>query len=106
MQHPLFLLLLAPVAFAIDISEAAAQYQAAAANSTLSQWAHLNATLGGKLAAGTPISAPCFPVVNGKNVTVDSAACAVVQQNYTKPSFRSGFFGAYMLVSVVLRSQK
>ncbi|KZP28938.1 FAD-binding domain-containing protein [Athelia psychrophila] len=97
MQHPLFLLLLAPVAFAIDISEAAAQYQAAAANSTLSQWAHLNATLGGKLAAGTPISAPCFPVVNGKNVTVDSTACAVVQQNYTKPSFRSGFFGAYML---------
>jgi hypothetical protein len=86
-----------------NVSEAASQYHAAAAKSSLSQWDFLNSTLGGRLQKGTPLSTPCFPVVNGKNVTVNSAACAIVQKGYADPLFRTPIFGAYMLVSSALR---
>lgn len=99
-QKLLGVLLLTPAVYGtMNITQAAAQYKVAAANSGLSQWAYLNATLGGRLGTGIPVSAPCFPVVNGKSATVDSVACAAVQQNYTDPLFRSNIFGAYMLVS-------
>jgi hypothetical protein len=82
-----------------NVSEAASQYKAAAAKSHLSQWDLLNATLGGRLEKGMPVSTPCFPVVDGKNVTVDSTACAAVQKGYTDPLFRASIFGAHMLAS-------
>jgi hypothetical protein len=82
----------------MNVTEAASQYKAAAAKSNFNQWDFLNSTLGGRLAEGAPVSAPCFPVVNGKNVTVNSAACATVRKGYTNPLFRAPIFGAYMLV--------
>lgn len=84
------------------VSQAASQYRASAEKSHLSQWEFLNATLGGRLEKGTPVSSPCFSVVGGKNVTVDSNACAAVQKGYTDPTFRASIFGAYMNVSQVV----
>jgi hypothetical protein len=52
------------------------------------------------------LSTPCFPVVDGKNVTVDSTACAIVQKGYADPLFRAPIFGAYMLVSVLGLKQR
>jgi hypothetical protein len=78
--------------------DTASQYRAAAAKSHLSQWDFLNSTLGGRLEKGMPVSTPCFPVVDEKKVTVNSTACAAVQQGYTNPLFRAPLFGAYMLV--------
>ena len=81
------------------VSEAASQYKANAAESRLSQWNSLNLTLGGRLQKGVPVSAPCFPIVDGKNVTVNHTTCAAVQAGYTQPLFRAPTFGAYMYVS-------
>lgn len=61
------------------------------------KWSKLNETVGGKLYSALPVSAPCFHVVNGKNVSVDAKACQVVQDGYTSPAFRAPNFGAYML---------
>lgn len=97
------------VLFAVGIAhgstgvlQSASRYRALAAKSKLSKWDFLNATLGGRLEAGIPVSAPCFPVVNGKNVAVNSTACAVVREGYTNPTFRAPIFGAYMLVSIIV----
>lgn len=81
-----------------NVSEAASQYKATAAQSNLGQWDFLNMTLGDRLQKSRPVSAPCFPVVDGKNVTMDSTACSAVQKGYTDPLFRTGVFGAQMLV--------
>lgn len=81
-----------------NMLETASQYRAAA-KSHLNQWDFLNSTLGGRLERGMPVSTPCFPVVDGKKVTVNSTACAAVQEGYTNPLFRAPLFGAYMLVS-------
>jgi hypothetical protein len=92
-------LMISPAYASTIVSEAAWQYKAAAANSHLSKWDFLNLTLGGWLQKGMPVSAPCFPVIGGKDVTVNSSACAAVQIGYTNPLFRAPMFGAYMLVS-------
>lgn len=84
-----------------NVSESASQYKAAAAKSNLSQWDYLNATLGGRLEKGIPVSTPCFPIVDGTNVTVNDTVCAAVQKGYGDPLFRAPIFGAYMLVSAV-----
>jgi hypothetical protein len=96
-----FALVIGLVYGSANVSEAASQYQATAAKSTLGQWDFLNLTLGGRLQKSTPVSAPCFPVFDGKNVTVNSTACAVVQKGYADPLFRAPIFGAYMLVSAL-----
>jgi hypothetical protein len=95
-----FVALVTGIAYAsTSVSEAALQYKVAAANSHLNQWHFLNLTLGGWLQKGTPVSTPCFPVVDGKNVAVNSTACVAIQMGYTNPLFRAPIFGAYMLVS-------
>ena len=70
--------MISPAYASTIVSEAAWQYKAAAANSHLSKWDFLNLTLGGWLQKGMPVSAPCFPVIGGKDVTVNSSACAAV----------------------------
>lgn len=65
-----------------------------------SQWQSLNHTLGGKLYSALPLAAPCFSVVNGANVSVNSAACSDVEANYTDPLYRVEKFSAYMFVSI------
>ncbi|RPD55526.1 FAD-binding domain-containing protein [Lentinus tigrinus ALCF2SS1-7] len=57
----------------------------------------LNATVGGRLKKAVPFEAPCFSILEGKHVAVDTAACAAIQSNYTDPTFRVTHFGAYML---------
>jgi hypothetical protein len=95
-----FTLLATGVAYgSTNLTEAASQYKAAAVKSNLNKWDLLNSTLGGRLQKGTPVSTPCFPVVDGKNVTVNGTACSAVQKGYTDPLFRAPIFGAYMLVS-------
>ncbi|KAA1467757.1 FAD-binding domain-containing protein [Dentipellis sp. KUC8613] len=61
------------------------------------QWSQLNQTVAGKLGIALPVSAPCFSVVDNKNVTTDVSACKAVQQGYTSPTWRNTRFGAYML---------
>ena len=65
---------------------------------SVQKWFKLNETVGGKLYSALPVSASCFHVVNGKNVSVDAKACQIVQDGYTSPAFRAPKFGAYMLV--------
>ncbi|KAI0068041.1 FAD-binding domain-containing protein [Artomyces pyxidatus] len=59
-------------------------------------WTQLNRTVGGKLHAGSPFSAPCFSNVNGKPVAQDLAACDVVQQHFHDPIYRATQFGSMM----------
>jgi len=96
----LFVMLAVGLTYAsMPVLEAASRYRAAAANSQLSRWDCLNSTLGGRLHKSTPVSAPCFPVVDHKHITVNSTTCSVIQKSYTNPVFRAPAFGAYMWVS-------
>lgn len=83
----------------MNVSQVATQYRTVAARSNFNKWDFLNATLGGRLEKGTPVSSPCFPIVNGNKVTVNNTTCAAVQKGYTDPLFRAPIFGAYMMVS-------
>ena len=63
------------------------------------QWAALNRSVQGRLHIATPLSLPCFSSFNGQPSEPDPNACALVQQNYTEPDFRSEHFGSFMNVS-------
>ncbi|KAG7091879.1 hypothetical protein E1B28_008280 [Marasmius oreades] len=52
------------------------------------EWKRLGESLQGRLHPAIPLSAPCFSVVNGRNVQRSESACREVQQGYTKPDFR------------------
>ncbi|TFK79160.1 hypothetical protein K466DRAFT_606358 [Polyporus arcularius HHB13444] len=62
-----------------------------------SAFSSLNATVGGRLKRAVPFEAPCFSIVEGQSVHVDTAACSAIQASYTDPTFRVTHFGAYML---------
>ncbi|KAG7091450.1 hypothetical protein E1B28_010484 [Marasmius oreades] len=63
---------------------------------TQEQWKHLGESLQGRLHPATPISAPCFSVVNGQQVRRNESACREVQQGYTNPDFRFPRANAWM----------
>ena|ERR1700761_8457810 len=63
-----------------------------------SDWHALNATVGGKLGRGIPLSRACFSTFNGKKVSVNTAECAEIEANYLSSEFRATRFGAYMQV--------
>ncbi|KAJ7481642.1 FAD-binding domain-containing protein [Mycena latifolia] len=60
------------------------------------EWKEFSNSLDGRLFTTVPLSAPCFPVVNGKNSTVDPEKCSEVQAGYTLADFRSVRYPAYM----------
>lgn len=64
------------------------------------KWASLNASAGGNLHLSVPFELPCFSSFEGTPVQPNPTACAVVQQNYTSPVFRSAHYEAYMNVSL------
>ncbi|KDQ14876.1 hypothetical protein BOTBODRAFT_55073 [Botryobasidium botryosum FD-172 SS1] len=74
----------------------AAQFSSLAKASNLSAWDTFNQTLNGRLQVGRPVSAPCFSVVDGKNVSVDATACAAVKAGYSAPTFRGPQYGSFM----------
>ncbi|RDX48015.1 FAD-binding domain-containing protein [Lentinus brumalis] len=57
----------------------------------------LNATVGGRVKRAIPFEASCFPIVEGKTVPVDVAACTAIQSNYSDPFSRGSHSGAYMM---------
>ncbi|KAL6301463.1 FAD-binding domain-containing protein [Sparassis latifolia] len=57
----------------------------------------LNNTVGGRLYNATPWELPCFSTYDGSNVTQNASECALIQHNYTVPTTRVTYFGAYML---------
>ncbi|KAG5978493.1 hypothetical protein E4U55_006154 [Claviceps digitariae] len=58
--------------------------------------AALNHTLHGKVRTLEPFAKPCFSIYEGEAVTPDPVRCSSIQANYTSPSFRARFPGAYM----------
>ncbi|KAF7350728.1 FAD-binding domain-containing protein [Mycena sanguinolenta] len=65
-------------------------------NVSSTQWDALNVSVGGRLHAATPFALPCFSRYNNVNVSVDEAACRIIQANYTSPTFRLESFSANM----------
>ncbi|KAJ7093986.1 FAD-binding domain-containing protein [Mycena belliarum] len=63
---------------------------------SVQDWLAFSDSLEGRLHATVPLSAPCFPIVNGRNSTVDPERCAAVQAGYTQADFRSVRYPAYM----------
>ncbi|KAE9406595.1 FAD-binding domain-containing protein [Gymnopus androsaceus JB14] len=61
------------------------------------QWAQLNDTVGGRLYTSLPLASSCFSTVNGMPSTVNATECALVQQGYLNPDFRSVHYSAHML---------
>ncbi|KAJ6591126.1 FAD-binding domain-containing protein [Mycena vulgaris] len=70
--------------------------QCSLASPSAREWQEFSDSLGGRLHSAVPLSAPCFPIVNGKNSTVDREKCSQVQAGYTVADFRSVRFPAYM----------
>lgn len=64
-------------------------------------WAALNRSVRGSLHFTLPFELPCFSSFENSSEIPDPVACALVQQSYTDPVFRSEHFGAYMNVSIV-----
>ena len=62
------------------------------------EWASLNASVGGRLHLTEPLEVPCFSLFEGTQISPNVSECAVIQQNYTNPEFRSGYFGGFMNV--------
>jgi FAD/FMN-containing dehydrogenase len=61
-----------------------------------SDWAALNASVGGRLFSAEPFARPCFSVWEGQPVTPDAAQCAVIQDNYFNGSYRTNFYSGFM----------
>ncbi|KAF8667853.1 oxygen-dependent FAD-linked oxidoreductase family [Rhizoctonia solani] len=62
-----------------------------------SEWASLNATVGGRLGRGVPLARDCYAQA-GVNVTGPAAGlnCATVQSKYATDTWRAGIYGARM----------
>jgi hypothetical protein len=71
----------------------------ALARPSAKDWQEFADSLDGRLHTALPVAAPCFPIVNGHNSTVDPQACAAVQAGYGSAEFRSARYPAYMWVS-------
>ncbi|KAK2616209.1 hypothetical protein QQS21_000841 [Conoideocrella luteorostrata] len=56
----------------------------------------LNQTLHGRVFAVEPFAKPCFSMYNGQEVTPDPEKCRAIQAQYSSPTFRAQFPGAYM----------
>ncbi|GAW08738.1 FAD-binding domain-containing protein [Lentinula edodes] len=54
-------------------------------------------TVGGRLYTSLPLAASCFSTVNGSPSTPNATECALVQQGYTQPDFRSTHYSAHMM---------
>ncbi|KAJ7302250.1 isoamyl alcohol oxidase [Mycena albidolilacea] len=68
----------------------------ALARPSAKDWQEFADSLDGRLHTALPVAAPCFPIVNGHNSTVDPEACAAVQAGYGSAEFRSARYPAYM----------
>ena len=65
-----------------------------------SEWAALNASIGGRLyATGRPIGFPCFTSYNGTGKTPDIAACTDVMNKQNNGTFVATNYGGYFQVS-------
>lgn len=56
----------------------------------------LNDSLGGRVHANEPFAKPCFSIYEGKHVGRDDGLCAERRANYSSPTYRNQFPGAYM----------
>jgi len=63
--------------------------QGCAANSQLRSLGLSQFDIGWSATQKYPVSAPCFPVVDHKHITVNSTTCSVIQKSYTNPVFRA-----------------
>lgn len=70
------------------------------------KWAELNQTVGGRLYTSLPLAASCFSTVNGSPSTPNATECALVQQGYTQPDFRSTHYSAHMMVTSLASDDK
>lgn len=69
------------------------------------QWAKLNKTVGGRLAQGLPLAAPCYSQVNGRpNLQADPSKCEAIQAQKTSSPFLTTQFGTYIYVRKRLSS--
>lgn len=59
-------------------------------------WQALNATVGGRLRASTPVALPCFTSYEGTLSTVDDARCTTVREDWKTAGLRTNFAGAFM----------
>jgi hypothetical protein len=71
---------------------------------TSEQWATLASRVDGRLYTALPIASPCFETVNGAHVGRNETECAIIQQNYVSPVFRSPRFSPRMFVSPKIKS--
>lgn len=84
-----------PGLFARDTSAVPAIYQV-----SQQQWASLNKTVGGRLARGRPVAAPCYAMYNGSlNTQVDLNECSTIQQNRKDSTFLANHIGGFEEVS-------
>ncbi|KAL4809499.1 hypothetical protein BDV18DRAFT_157254 [Aspergillus unguis] len=81
----------APVAVA---AAAAAGHNPVSAASQ-ADWNTFNASISGRLYTGEPILAPCFAAFNGREQTVDTQQCEIIQKNRGDHAFVSSKFGGY-----------
>jgi len=85
--------------FLVTISKLAALIlvaQGSLASPSTRDWQEFSDSLDGRLHSAIPVSAPCFPVVNGQNSTVNPTECSAVEAGYTLADFRSVRYPAYM----------
>ncbi|KAF5343462.1 hypothetical protein D9758_011849 [Tetrapyrgos nigripes] len=87
-----FLFALSSVTFAAEASSGTN----ARSPPTQEQWMALADELDGRLHTALPVSSPCFEIVNGVHVGRNETECAIVQQGYTSPLFRSPRFSPRM----------
>ena len=63
------------------------------------QWAKLNHSVGGRLAWGLPLAAPCYSLYNGTaTLTRNVTQCSTVQQGYTTDLFIADHYGGWVTV--------
>ncbi len=65
---------------------------------TATQWNALNASVDGRLHKGSPLALPCFSRYSDVLVQPDAQLCAVVEANYTSPSFLAPIYSGYTQV--------
>jgi hypothetical protein len=90
--------------FPVTISKLAALIlvaQGSLASPSAQDWQEFSDSLEGRLHSAIPVSAPCFPVVNGQNSTINPTECSAVEAGYTLADFRSARYPAYMFVSPI-----
>jgi hypothetical protein len=81
----------------MKVSVPFAYFVVGAGASYISQpWQALNASVGGRLRASTPIALPCFTSYGGGLNTVDDTRCTIVREDWKRGDLRTIFPGAFM----------